>query len=70
MYEIPFVVRKALRMFCPAEGADDANDREIRCGYAVFSRLIHSTTGREITHVPGAGAAGGLGGAFSCFSEC
>lgn len=32
-----------------------------------FARLIHSTTGREITHVPGAGAAGGLGGAFLAF---
>ena len=60
--------------FCGPEGAahvfaraDDAMIEKLDAGMQSFSRLIHSTTGREITHVPGAGAAGGLGGAFLAF---
>ena len=54
----------AAHVFARQKGADDAM---IDAGMQSFSRLIHSTTGREITHVPGAGAAGGLGGAFLAF---
>ena len=55
----------AAHVFARQKGADDA--MKLDAGMQSFSRLIHSTTGREITHVPGAGAAGGLGGAFLAF---
>ena len=52
----------AAHVFARQKGADDAMIEKLDAGMQSFSRLIHSTTGREITHVPGAGAAGGLGG--------
>lgn len=57
----------AAHVFARQKGADDAMIEKLDVGMQSFSRLIHSTTGREITHVPGAGAAGGLGGAFLAF---
>lgn len=57
----------AAHVFARQKGADDAMIEKLDAGMQSFSRLIHSTTGREITHVPGAGAAGGLGGAFLAF---
>lgn len=57
----------AAYVFARQKGADDAMIEKLDAGMQSFARLIHSTTGREITHVPGAGAAGGLGGAFLAF---
>jgi len=57
----------AAHVFARQKGADDTMIEKLDVGMQSFSRLIHSTTGREITHVPGAGAAGGLGGAFLAF---
>ena len=57
----------AAHVFARQKGADDTMIEKLDAGMQSFSRLIHSTTGREITHVPGAGAAGGLGGAFLAF---
>ena len=57
----------AAYVFARQKGADDAMIEKLNAGMKRFSRLIHSTTGREITEVAGAGAAGGLGGAFLAF---
>lgn len=57
----------AAHIFARQKGADDAMIAELDAGMASLSNLIHVTTGKEITHVPGAGAAGGLGGAFLAF---
>ena len=48
----------AAHVFARQKGADDTMIEKLDVGMQSFSRLIHSTTGREITHVPGAGAAG------------
>ena len=57
----------AAYVFARQKGADGAMIEKLDAGMKRFSRLIHSTTGREITEVAGAGAAGGLGGAFLAF---
>lgn len=57
----------AAHVFARQKGADDAMIEKLDAGMKSFSRLLHSTIGRDITEIPGAGAAGGLGGAFLAF---
>ena len=57
----------AAYVFARQKGADGAMIEKLDAGMKRFSRLIHSTTGREITEDAGAGGAGGLGGAFLAF---
>lgn len=64
----PFCGREgAAYIFARQKGADDAMIAELDAGMASLSKLIHITTRKNITSVPGAGAAGGLGGAFLAF---
>ena len=63
--------------FCGKEGAaftfarqKGANDEMIEFldqGMQSFAEVIHYTTGKNVLNYPGAGAAGGLGGAFLAF---
>lgn len=57
----------AAHIFARQKGADNAMIEELDKGMCSLSEVIESATGREIGHVPGAGAAGGLGGAFLAF---
>lgn len=54
-------------IFARQKGADDAMIEKLDTGMQSFARLIYSVIGKDITHVSGAGAAGGLGGAFLAF---
>lgn len=41
--------------------------KELDTGMQALSRVILSTTGKDISDIPGAGAAGGMGGGFLAF---
>ena len=66
--DAPFVGPKgAARVFAPQKGAcpqdvEVQQERMIR-----LAEAIRQETGTDVTHMPGAGAAGGLGGAFRAF---
>lgn len=57
----------AVRVFAGQKGADEKMKEELEAGMRTFSRLIQATTGKDIADVPGAGAAGGLGGTLLAF---
>ncbi|GCB36297.1 glycerate kinase [Bacteroides faecalis] len=57
----------AAYIFARQKGANSAMIEELDAGMYLLSKVIESVTGKIITHVPGAGAAGGLGGAFLAF---
>ena len=54
-------------VYARQKGADDAMIRRLDNGLRRFAAVIHASTGKEIDAVPGAGAAGGLGGGFIAF---
>ena len=56
-------------VFAPQKGADAATVRRLDAGLRHFADIILEYTGRDISDTPGAGAAGGLGGAFSAFLD-
>lgn len=57
----------AAYVFSPQKGADSRMVEELDRGMCHFAELVHKTLGRDIKAVPGAGAAGGLGGGFLAF---
>lgn len=57
----------AAQIFARQKGADDVMIEKLDAGMKSFSRLISSFTEKDVTDVSGAGAAGGLGGAFWAF---
>lgn len=57
----------AAYVFAPQKGADAKMVHELNAGMRKLSRLIQSTTGIDISHFPGAGAAGGMGGCCLAF---
>ncbi len=57
----------AAYVFAPQKGADDAMVRCLDEGLASFAGVISRYTGQMVADLPGAGAAGGLGGAFKAF---
>jgi glycerate kinase len=54
-------------VYARQKGADDAMIRQLDKGLKQFATVIHSTMGHDIDAIPGAGAAGGLGGGFLAF---
>jgi glycerate kinase len=57
----------ASSVFGPQKGASPAMVHTLDQGLLHFSRLIREQTGKDITELPGAGAAGGLGGGLIAF---
>lgn len=55
----------AARVFAPQKGADEAMVERLDRGMAHFAEVIQLYNKVDVTNIPGAGAAGGLGGAFS-----
>lgn len=59
----------AAYVFAPQKGADPDTVRQLDAGMASFASLIRLSKGVDIERLPGAGAAGGLGGAFKAFLD-
>lgn len=57
----------AAYVFAPQKGADSRMVEELDSGMCHFAEFIHETLDQDIKTVPGAGAAGGLGGGFIAF---
>ena len=54
-------------VYARQKGADDAMIHQLDRGLRQFATVIHASTGIDINAIPGAGAAGGLGGGFLAF---
>lgn len=66
--ESPFHGPKgAAHVYAPQKGASPEMVDFLDNGLKHFADIIRSTTGKDISDMPGAGAAGGLGGAFKAF---
>lgn len=59
----------AAQVYAPQKGADEAAVAELDAGLAHFAGLLHEYSGKEIAHLPGAGAAGGLGAGAMAFLD-
>ena len=59
----------AAPVFAPQKGADPEMVRRLDDGMASFAKVIRAHTGKDIAGLPGAGAAGGLGGCFHAFLD-
>ena len=56
-------------VFSPQKGADSDMVAALDRGLEHFASVVKRVTGRDIAGVPGAGAAGGLGGGFLAFTN-
>ena len=54
-------------VYARQKGADDAMIIRLDDGLKHFAEVIHTAIGKDINDIPGAGAAGGLGGGFLAF---
>lgn len=59
--------RGAAYVFSPQKGADPQMVAELDAGMKHLAEVIARVTGKDVKDVPGAGAAGGLGGGFLAF---
>ena len=57
----------AAHVFSPQKGADPQMVRDLDRGMEHFAEVISASLGKDIRNLPGAGAAGGLGGGFVAF---
>jgi len=57
----------AAYVYGPQKGADEQMTEYIDKGMISFAGVIAAVTGIDVSHMPGAGAAGGLGGALKAF---
>lgn len=57
------------RVFGPQKGATPAMVEQLDAGLQHLGRLVKEQLGKEIVNVPGAGAAGGLGGGAVAFMD-
>ncbi len=57
----------AAYVFAPQKGADAGMVKELDAGMLALALVIRSATGKDISDVSGAGAAGGMGGGFLAF---
>ena len=57
----------AAHIFAPQKGADSAMVEALDCGMYSFAKVISQKYNIDIIPIAGAGAAGGLGGAFKAF---
>ncbi|MCR5002736.1 MAG: glycerate kinase [Bacteroidales bacterium] len=66
--DTPFCGAKgAAYVFAPQKGADEVAVAQLDAGMWSFAKVVEKKYGVDITGLPGAGAAGGLGGAFTAF---
>lgn len=59
----------AAAIYARQKGADDLMIDELDKGMRSFANVIRETTGKDIAHVPGSGAAGGMGGGLMAFLD-
>lgn len=59
----------ATYVFGRQKGASETMLRQLEAGMQNFARIIRQTTGKDISSLPGAGAAGGLGGSLAAFLQ-
>ena len=59
----------AAHVFARQKGADDNMIAQLDEGMQAFARIIHQHTGKDISQLPGSGAAGGLGGCLAAFMD-
>ena len=59
----------AAHVFARQKGAEDTMIAELDEGMKAFARIIHAHTGKDISQLPGSGAAGGLGGCLAAFMD-
>lgn len=57
----------AAHVFAPQKGASTEDVRILDTGLQHFAGIIHTATGINVNTLPGAGAAGGLGGSLAAF---
>jgi glycerate kinase len=57
----------AATVYARQKGADDAMIEELDRGMRSFAQVILKETGRDISNIPGSGAAGGMGGGMLAF---
>ena len=57
----------AAHVFAPQKGAGPADVAKLEKGMSHIAELISQNTGTDIAAMPGAGAAGGMGGALAAF---
>lgn len=57
----------ASAVFGPQKGADEAMVRKLDRNLSHLADLIQNSTGKDIRNLPGAGAAGGMGGGMAAF---
>lgn len=68
--DTPFIGPKgASRVFAPQKGASPEDVEILEERLVKYSEEIKEQTGMDVSNMPGAGAAGGLGGAFAAFLE-
>lgn len=59
----------AAHIFAPQKGADARAVQYLDHGLARYAQVIHQFCGREISTLPGAGAAGGVGGGIAALLD-
>ncbi len=59
----------AAHIFAPQKGADPAMVRQLDAGLCHLAGIIRQQLGRDIEQLPGAGAAGGMGGGLLAFLD-
>jgi glycerate kinase len=59
--------RGATRIYAPQKGADSAMVEELERGMANYAERVQEAINEDFSHIPGAGAAGGLGYALLSF---
>lgn len=57
-----FGINGAAYVYGPQKGASEEDVRELDAGLENFAKVLFTTTGNNISEVPGAGAAGGVAG--------
>lgn len=57
----------AAYMYAPQKGADEEMVKKLDLGMQSLSQIMYQVSGKDISHCPGAGAAGGMGGGFLAF---
>ncbi len=60
----------AVHIFGPQKGLQSSKIEAFEHGMESWSELLQAETGRDVRSCPGAGAAGGIGFALSCFAQC
>ena len=59
----------ATSIYGPQKGASPSVVKELEAGLTQFSKIVRRDLGRDIAECPGAGAAGGVGGALLAFTN-